>query len=390
MIYRPLGRTGFSVSQLGFGAMRLPMKGQGKDAIVDRELSTAMIRRALEAGVNYVDSAVGYCNHDSQRAVGDALKGWRDRVIVSTKNPYYDEDETVWWKNLEDSLQRLQVERIDIYNHHGLSWQAYVEKVEPRVGKWMRKAKDQGLIRHICCSSHDTCPNVIRIIDSGYVDVITVQYNLLDRKLEEAIAHAHQKAVGVAIMGPVGGGRLGGDSEVLQEFLPGVRRVPELALRFVLSNPHVSVALSGMSTMRHVEENLRVAADGAPLSEADRAAIAEHLQRLARMAELYCTGCNYCVPCPNEVAIPKIFQRYNLGKVYGLWAEARRQYAALGTHKWDPGRRADACTECGACEEKCPQKIPIRKQLKEAHAALADVAPSPAGASAPAKERRST
>ena len=370
MIYRQLGRTGLKVSQLGFGAMRLPMTGEGPDAKVDRELAVRMIHRAFEAGVNYIDSAVGYCNSDSERAVGDALKGWRQKIVVSTKNHDYGADEKQWWQHLTDSLERLQVQYIDIYNHHGVTWKAYAEHVEPRLSKWMAKAKDQGLIKHVCCSFHDSNEALKKIVDTGYAESITLQYNMLDRQLEEGIAYARDKNVGIVVMGPVAGGRLGGQTEVLASLLPGIRRVPELALRFVLSNPNVTVALSGMSTMGQVEENIGTCSDAVSLAEADKAAIGEHLVRLKKMAELYCTGCGYCQPCPNEVAIAKIFGRYTRGNVYGLWDQARREYANLGVKEWDKGKKADACQECGACEEKCPQKLPIRKQLKHAHEAL--------------------
>lgn len=366
MIYRELGRTGYRVSQLGFGAMRLPMVGEGEAARVNRELAIPMLHRAFEGGLNYVDTAVGYCNQDSQRVVGEALKGWRDKIILSTKNPEYD-DEAKWWKNLEDSLERLQVEYIDIYNHHGINWERYTKSVEPRLSKLMQKAKDQGLIKHICSSFHDKNDALIRLVDTGYLEVITLQYNMLDRQLEEGIAYAHEKGVGIVVMGPVGGGRLGASSEVLGQLLPAVRRVPELALRFVLSNPNVCVALSGMSTMQQVEENLATASDEIALTPADRAAIDEHLARLASMADLYCTGCGYCMPCPNEVNIPHVFRKYNEARVYGLWEQARKAYQEW---RWTSGKPADACLECGECEEKCPQHIPIRDQLKEAHEAL--------------------
>ena len=200
MLYRQLGRTGYRVSQLGFGAMRLPMTGQGDEAKVNRELAIPMFHRAFEVGVNYVDTAVGYGNQDSQRAVGEAIKGWRDKLVVSTKNPYYDENEKEWWLNLTNSLQRLGVDYIDIYNHHGLRWKKYIEAVQPRVSKWMQKAKDQGLIRHICCSFHDDNEALINVVNSGYVDVITLQYNILHRVLEEGIAYAHQKGIGVVVI----------------------------------------------------------------------------------------------------------------------------------------------------------------------------------------------
>lgn len=359
------------VSQLGFGAMRLPMIGEGDTARVDREKTIPMIHHAFEAGVNYIDSAVFYCNGDSQRAVGDALKGWRNKIIVSTKNNYYGQDEADWWRNLEDSLKRLQVEYIDVYNQHGMNWANYEKHYAPHISKWMAKAKHQGLIGHICCSFHDDNNGLKKLIETDEFSAFTVQYNLLDRRLEEGIALAHERNIGVVVMGPVAGGRLAEPSEMLQNIIPGVKRMPELALRFVLSNPNVTMTLSGMSAMEHVVENLATASDEISLSEADRAAIEEQMVRMKEMAELYCTGCGYCMPCPSEVGISGIFEKYNRGRIYGLWKSARHAYRKMGTVSWDSAKTADACTGCGECEEKCPQKIPIRKQLAEAHEALA-------------------
>ena len=361
------------VSQLGFGAMRLPMVGEGEAARVDRQRAIPMIHRAFQAGVNYIDTAIGYCKQDSQRAVGEALKGWRDKVVVSTKNNYYGLEEAVWWKNLEDSLQRLDVDCIDLYSHHGLRWARYEEFVAPAMSQWMQKAKDQGLIKHIGCSFHDTNDALRRLVDTGYAEVITLQYNLLDRALEDGIAYAHERGVGVAVMGPVGGGRLGADSETLAGVIPGIRRIPELALRFVLANPNVSVALSGMSTMQQVEENLATAGRDVALSAEDKKVIDAHLERLAELAKLYCTGCGYCLPCPSEINIPNLFRIYNHAKVYGLWDHGRAAYAQIRKVPLNKkrGAPADACNDCGACETKCPQNLPIRKQLQEVHAALA-------------------
>jgi aryl-alcohol dehydrogenase-like predicted oxidoreductase len=103
MQYTTLGKTGLKVSRLGFGAMRLPMIGEDDDKTIDREKAIPMIHTAFEAGVTYIDTAVGYCNKDSQRVVGEALKGWRDKIVVSTKNHYFGEEEKEWWQNLEDS-----------------------------------------------------------------------------------------------------------------------------------------------------------------------------------------------------------------------------------------------------------------------------------------------
>lgn len=370
MQYTMLGKTNLRVSRLGFGAMRLPMCGEGENQRIDRDKAIPMILHAFENGVNYIDTAVGYCNRDSQRVVGEALKCWSGgNIVVSTKNHCYD-DEKQWWTHLEDSLERLQVPCIDIYNTHGVTWQRYVDQVEPAVSKWLAKARDQGLIKHICTSFHDSNAALIKVVDTGFYESVTLQYNMLDRTLEEGIAHARAKGLGVVVMGPVGGGRLGEPSGELQRALARPVPIPELAMRFVLANPAVDVALSGMSTLEQVIDNLRTCSDPVPLSAADHQAIEDHLLRLRKMADLYCTGCGYCMPCPEGIPISRIFDQYNKGRVYGLWEASRRNYAAIGANPWSKGKKADACTECGACEKKCPQNIPIRKQLKGAHAAL--------------------
>jgi len=363
MQYRTLGRTGYKVSQLGFGAMRLPMKGDK----VDRDLAIPMIHKAFEAGLNYIDSAVGYLNGDSQVAVGEALKGWREKIVVSTKNHYYGEDEKAWRKNLDDSLSRLQVSYIDIYNTHGINWKTWEESIEPRVSKWLKKAKDEGLIRHICTSFHDNNDALRKLVDTGFYESVTLQYNMLDPQLEDAIAYAHEKGMGVTVMGPVGGGRLGASSQVLETLVPGIKRVPELALKFVLSNPNISIALSGMSTMQHVEENLKVASEPITFTTEDRKAVKEHLEKLWKMSDLYCSGCWYCMPCPSGVEIPTMFRIYNEARVYGMWDHAK------GTYSWmkDQKKTPEACVECEKCMEKCPQKLEIPKRLKEVKEALA-------------------
>jgi len=204
MQYTTLGRTGLSVSRLGFGAMRLPMQGD----TVDRELAVPMIRRAFEAGVTYIDTAMFYCNEDSQRVVGEALKGWRERVVLSTKNNYFAADEKTWWTNLENSLERLDVQNIDIYNTHGINADVYEQFVLPHILKWMEKAKDQGLIKHLCTSFHGTREFFRRMVDDGFYESVTLQYNLLNRDFEDEIAYAKAAGMGIVVMGPVGGGRL--------------------------------------------------------------------------------------------------------------------------------------------------------------------------------------
>lgn len=368
MVYRPFGNLGYQVSALGFGAMRLPE---------DRDEAVRVMQRAFELGVNYLDTAYGY--GESEVKCGMALKGWRDRVLVSTKNPCW-EDPTVdgWWRRLEESLTRLDIDCIDLYAiWHAINWQAWEEHIAP-AGKILdaaHRAQEEGLIKHIGYSVHDTPENVLRIVETGAFEFMIVQYNMLDRSNEQAIARAHDLGMATIVMGPVGGGRLAGLSPELAAMVPGgVAGNPEAALRFVLSNPNVSTAISGMSTVEMVEENVRTASREDPMSPEERARVEQALDEAQRFAQLYCTGCGYCMPCPHGVDIPGNFQLMNYHRVYGLTEHARSRYAHKPREREEGDERArlyaGACIECGECEPKCPQGIPIIRQLKETHEAL--------------------
>lgn len=325
MVYKRLGRTGLEISRLSFGAMRLPQKDDGKP---DAEESIRIIHRAFELGVNYIDTAVMYCQHQSEAIVGQALKGWRDRVYVSTKNHYRGADEKAWWGNLENSLDRLDVEYIDVYNIHGINWSSWERWVKGpnQILSWMHKAHEQGLIRHVCCSFHDSAEVLEKIVDADAFSSVTLQYNLLDRSLESVFPKMAEKDIGIVVMGPVGGGRLGAESENLMMLLDGARSTPEIALRFVLDNPHVTAAISGMSSLTHVEENCAVGARSEPLSDIEREKVMTTLDRYKGLADLYCTGCNYCMPCPHGVDIPGTFSAVNMDRVYGLADHAKNHY----------------------------------------------------------------
>jgi uncharacterized protein len=373
MQYRKFGNTGAQISALGFGAMRLPHKTVDGNSVIDEEEGIKIIRRAFELGVNYIDTALYYCGGKSEIVVGKALKGRRDKVYLSTKNPVENASGSDWRKRLETSLTKLDTDYIDFYHMWGISWEAFTKEIDVPDGplEEARKARDEGLIRHISFSFHDAPESLIKLADVGCFETVLCQYNLLDRSNEEAIAHAHAKGLGVVIMGPVGGGRLGAPSEVIQKLLPGkVLSNAELALRFVLANPNVDCALSGMGAMAMVEENAAVASNAAPLSADEIARVNASMDENKKLAELYCTGCNYCMPCPQEVNIPLNFQCMNYHRVYSLTQYAKDEYAQIGSNDWMKGKKASECIECGLCEEKCPQKIEIRKQLRETAAAL--------------------
>ncbi|HPJ01973.1 MAG TPA: aldo/keto reductase [Candidatus Limiplasma sp.] len=378
MIYKPFGNTGISLSALGFGAMRLPMASESR---VDDEKAIPLMQKAFELGVNYIDTAPYYCGKDSERAVGLALKGWRDTVYLSTKNPATDSKDGKWRKNLETSLKNLDTEYIDFYHFWGIDLESFEEMRKPGGpvdDAW--KALEEGLIKHLCFSFHDKeAANMKPIIDSGLFTSVLCQYNLLDRANEDNIAYAKQHGLGVIIMGPVGGGRLGAPSAAVQALLQNkVASSAEMALRFVLANPNVNMALSGMQNEQMLEENVKVASIGGLLSEEERNQVSAMLDENKRLMDLYCTGCNYCMPCPQKLNIPHLFRLMNYHKVYKLTDYAKAEYQKttipLDDRKadWEKSSGVDVsqCIECGACEAKCPQKLEIIKQLKETQKAL--------------------
>lgn len=373
MIYREYGKTGIKVSTLGFGAMRLPMVEIEGKKFIDEEKAIPVIHRALKLGVNYVDTAPYYCDSLSEITVGKALKGYRDRVYLSTKNPIEDSSGEHFLERLEKSLKKLDTDYIDFYHMWGISLKAYEEKINMPDGPLQAalKAKEQGLIKHLSFSFHDKPENMIKIIDTGYFETVLCQYNLLDKANEKSIEYAHKKGLGTAIMGPVGGGRLGAPSAVIQEMLKGkTKSTAEMALRFVLANENVSLALSGMSTIEMVEENAAVASIPGVLTLEELKKVEEMLEENKRLSELYCTGCNYCMPCPQGLNIPHIFKLMNYNRVYGLREYAKEEYSKLKVTGNKTGKTADACVECGACETKCPQHLQIIHQLKETRDAL--------------------
>lgn len=369
MQYREFGNTKVKISALGLGTMRLPMITKDDKKIIDEENAIAIVRKAYDKGVNYFDTAYFYLDGLSEGLLGRALKGIRDKVYVSTKFPYWGKTEKSDYRRiLEDQLKKLDTDYIDFYHFHGISKTGYEDTIlkngyiEEAV-----KAKNEGLIRHISFSFHDK-PEVLKeMVDTGYFETLLCQYNFLDRSNEEAMAYAKSKGLGIVVMGPVAGGRIAGMTiDVTQKSGIDAKSNSELALRFVLANPNVDCALSGMGSVQMVEENAVVAARAdEALSQKEKVALEKLLADMKRLSELYCTGCDYCKPCPHGVNISYIFSMMNNYRVYGLKDYAINNYNRIGMENGPEGEKADKCVECGICETKCPQKIEIIKQLKE-------------------------
>ncbi|MCX7017201.1 MAG: aldo/keto reductase [Candidatus Sumerlaeota bacterium] len=353
MNYRMLGRTGLRVSALGFGCMRLPMAGGN----VDDRRAIPLLQRAVELGVTYFDTAVGYCSEDSQRALGDAMRGARGRVVLSTKNPEKSPRNLgEWRRNLERSLQLLRTDWIDVYNVHGLSWDAYQLGFCGPDGlqNALFQARAEGLIRHLCFSTHDTPAGIIKLAEEGLFESVTLQYNLLSRANEPAIAYLKERGLGVVVMGPVAGGRLANQTV---EGEAGGATSAATALKFVLANPGVTVALSGMSDLAMLEENVAVASRDLALSAAETAEVRRASASQAGLLDLYCTACGYCMPCPSGVNIPENFTLAQLDQAYGMAGLARQRYAQTEG-------RARLCMECGQCLEKCPQGLEVPAHMR--------------------------
>jgi predicted aldo/keto reductase-like oxidoreductase len=356
--------------------MRLPTL---EDGACDIDRSVPLLQRGIDLGINYIDTAYVYIKGTSEVAVGQAIKGYdRESLYLATKIPV-DSAETaqpdVWRGKLEESLKRFDTPYIDFILFHGLRWEVF-EKYVSKPGQALdeaRKAQAEGLVRHICFSSHDSAENIIKLIDTNEFASMLVQYNFLDRHNEPAVAHAAENGMGVVIMGPVAGGRLATPQGILKDD-EGLLEVktPELALRFVWNNPNVTVAISGMNEIVQIEENAAAANQLDTLSAEELAQVDQLVRKNERLADLYCTGCAYCMPCPNGVNIPENFRYMNWYRVWGLEKEAKEAYAKLSAEgTWTPwagrieGLKAEECVQCGECEAKCPQNIPIIEQLQE-------------------------
>jgi predicted aldo/keto reductase-like oxidoreductase len=380
MQYRNFGKLEWKSSALGFGCMRFPTRdGQRLSPNILENEAVAMIRRAIEGGVNYFDTAYPYHTGQSEVVLGKALAGgFRERVKVATKLP-------VWMvkapedfdRMLGEQLEKLQTDHIDFYLMHALDrprWRDIVLK--HKLLDKAAKAQADGLIRHIGFSFHDEYEGFEEIVrGTDLWEFCQIQYNYMDAENQagtRGLMLAAELGLGVVVMEPLLGGRLADPPKEVLEAMQeqAVERTPaEWALQWLWDQPEVSVVLSGMSTMEQVEQNLR-AADKARVDSfgsAEHALIAEAQQIYKSRTKIGCTRCGYCMPCPAGVNIPGNFDAYNYAHLFDDLAGARFRYSVFFTEE----QRAGHCAACGECLEKCPQKIEIRDWMPKVSELLA-------------------
>ena len=379
MKYRKFGKLDWEVSVLGFGIMRLPVI-DCNPANVDKPESIRMLRYAIDHGVNYLDSAYMYHSEQSERIIGQALQdGYRERTKVATKLPVGSvESAQDFDRYFNEQLERLQTEKIDFYLLHGLNKQNWPKVRDFGILRWAEDKMAHGSFSHFGFSFHDDYETFKEIVDAYDNWVLAqIQYNYMNVDFQagrRGLEYAADKGLAVVIMEPLLGGRLGKEPPAPVAKVWGTapkKRTPAAwALLWLWNQPEVSVALSGMSTMKQVKENLATADISAPnkLTPDEMSVIEIVREAYNNLISIPCTNCGYCMPCPNSVEISRVFQMYNEAIMYDDLQGEQSRYNDPDVLKEE--QRANQCLECDECLEACPQAIPIPEWLKKAHELL--------------------
>ncbi|MGQ9554784.1 MAG: aldo/keto reductase [Anaerolineae bacterium] len=380
MQYRKFDKLDWKVSALGFGCMRLPTKGSYE--VIDEPEAIRMLRYAIDNGVNYVDTAYGYHGGHSEEVLGKALKdGYRQKVRVATKlPPWHVKTAADFDRILNEQLSKLQTDHINFYLLHSLSKDSWAKIRDLGVLPWAEGAIRDGRIGYLGFSFHDDLATFKEIIDAyDKWTFCQIQYNYMgeeDQAGTEGLQYAAGKGLAVVIMEPLLGGSLVNPPapvQALWDTAPVKRNAANWALQWLWNKPEVSVVLSGMSTMAQVQDNLASAdASGVGLlSEAELALVSKVRDTYRNLKPIPCTGCEYCMPCPQGVNIPRNFAIYNQGMMYNTAESSREEY-----NKWlDANARASLCIQCRQCEPKCPQHIEISDWMPRVHEVLGEGKP---------------
>jgi predicted aldo/keto reductase-like oxidoreductase len=377
MLYRKLRPGGDELSVLGFGCMRLPQeKGSPGDGRIDQKRATQQIRMAIDAGVNYIDTAQVYHRGTCEPFLGRALSdGYREKVKLATKLPHWLAKKPEDFDSLlKSQIERLNTRAIDYYLLHALDGPSWARLEGMGITAFLDRAKYEVKAGHVGFSFHGDYESFQRIVDSYDWEFCQIQYNYLDEQNQagtKGLKYAASQGLGVIIMEPLRGGLLAKrppvEVEAIWQEAEASRSPAEWSLRWVWDHPEVTVVLSGMNDERQIEENMRVAdqAHAESLSPSEHALIKRVAHKYRELMKAGCTGCRYCMPCPSGVDIPMAFEFYNYAHMYGDVKTARLNYLARMGGILAESARASLCEECGECAEKCPQKLPVPDLLKQ-------------------------
>ncbi len=383
MKYRKFGNLDWEASVLGFGAMRLPHR-EGEYSAILEDKATAILHAAIDGGVNYIDTAQPYHRGESESFLGRALKdGYRDRVRVVTKLPCWSvEKRDDFDRYFDEQMEKLQFDHLDFYLLHALQRDWWDKMKDLGFLDWAERKMADGAITHIGFSFHDRLPLFKRIIDEyDNWTLAMVMCNYMDINYQagiEGVKYAVDNGLAVVAMEPLRGGLLAkeppSDIRSIFDSAQTGRTPAEWALRWLWDRSDISVVLSGMSTIEQLEQNLVSASEFEPdcMSDDEHELIRDVRSAYRSKALIPCTDCRYCMPCPQGVAIPWVFEYFNMASVYEDPDAAREQYAFLGEKN-----AASLCNACGKCEDLCPQHIGIIDALREAHALLSVPASDP-------------
>ena len=373
MKYRTMEKLGLRPSAFGLGCMRFNGDASG-DSTIDEKKAIALIRRAIDGGVNYLDTAYTYLGKTSEIVVGKALRdGYREKVTVATKMPLGAVKEggrAAMEAVLAEQLGKLQTDHIDFYLMHGLNKKEWEDFKAIGAPQFFDDMKREGKIRFKCFSFHGPYEDFEYILNDYDWDMVQIQYNFMDIDNQagtKGLKLAGEKGIPVVIMEGLLGGRLSkapDNVQALYDAFPVKRSSVEWAFRWLCNHPEVSVVLSGCNEEEQIDENLRIfdSVEAGIMSEAEEKLIEDVRKAYLYRTKIGCTGCKYCMPCPCGVNIAGIFAAWNNISLYDLdpkddWGIKRIKEKAEG---------ADNCAECGACEAACPQNLPIIESLKAA------------------------
>ncbi len=373
MLYRQFGKTGETVSALGFGIMRMPIIDNQTEKI-DYELSTEMVRTAIDGGLTYIDTAYPYHGKASEPFVAHVLKdGYREKVKVATKLPSWlvktREDMDTF---LNEQLKNLETEYIDFYLIHAVNKDFWKNLTSLGLFDFLDQIKADGRVKHVGFSFHDELPLFKEVIDAYDWDFTQVQINYVDTEYQqgiEGLEYAAAKGLGIVVMEPLRGGKLvhSVPTEVQEAFdSADTKRTPvDWAMRWLLDREDVHVILSGMSTMDHVTENMRIMGESAVgcMTAQDHDIMATARKAFNDRIQVDCTACAYCMPCPHGVQIPRNFTLYNEYHLFD--GEGHKNWQKKSYNEMKVDEKASACVACGACETHCPQNITIIDDLKK-------------------------